>query len=342
LTSQAGAGRSSAGSFPDGVLAVLDCNPLPALIVEVSSERILALSQAALALFSDQGSELVGRTVESLGVGIPPGALELLVEGRLVGFETVHQLRLVDGSLVPLQTWVRTIGDMPLQHVLLVFTLPGKAMRSAGSVLVSELGAVIGTTDARLMIDGLTGDLDATVNGTRKELLGQSIFEIVGAADVAGLVWAVAQTTSTGKGVALPVNMGRAIGQPQQCLMLLLPKNPAPSFIFGLMSPMRPEAASESELGALWDETRGDDIFRVSRDLAALAVAVPGLAELSPRELDVLTRLLAGRRVPAIARVLFISQSTVRNHLSSVFRKLGVESQQELIDLLRQKSGHTV
>jgi DNA-binding NarL/FixJ family response regulator len=69
---------------------------------------------------------------------------------------------------------------------------------------------------------------------------------------------------------------------------------------------------------------------------------VPGLAELSPRELDVLTRLLAGRRVPAIARVLFISQSTVRNHLSSVFRKLGVESQQELIDLLRQKSGHTV
>jgi len=38
--------------------------------------------------------------------------------------------------------------------------------------------------------------------------------------------------------------------------------------------------------------------------------------------------------VPAIAGALFISQSTVRNHLSSVFRKLRVESQQELIDLL--------
>ena len=46
------------------------------------------------------------------------------------------------------------------------------------------------------------------------------------------------------------------------------------------------------------------------------------------------TRLLAGKRVPAIAEALFVSQSTVRNHLSSVFRKLNVQSQQELIDLL--------
>jgi DNA-binding CsgD family transcriptional regulator len=35
---------------------------------------------------------------------------------------------------------------------------------------------------------------------------------------------------------------------------------------------------------------------------------------------------------------MFLSPSTVRNHLSSVFRKLGVGSQQELISLLRQKS----
>jgi len=59
------------------------------------------------------------------------------------------------------------------------------------------------------------------------------------------------------------------------------------------------------------------------------------LGRLSSRELEIVTRLLAGDRVSSIAKLLFLSEGTVRNHLSSVFGKLGVRSQQELIDLLR-------
>ena len=74
------------------------------------------------------------------------------------------------------------------------------------------------------------------------------------------------------------------------------------------------------------------------REMPGAAVAqVPGLSELSSRELEVVTMLLAGDRVPAIAKSLFIAQSTVRNHLSWVFRKLQVRSQQELIVLLRPR-----
>ncbi|HTZ45289.1 MAG TPA: PAS domain S-box protein [Jatrophihabitans sp.] len=64
---------------------------------------------------------------------------------------------------------------------------------------------------------------------------------------------------------------------------------------------------------------------------------VPGLDRLSRREDEVVRMLLRGDRVPVIARQLFVSQSTVRNHLSSVFRKLRVTSQQELIVLLRER-----
>jgi GAF domain-containing protein len=67
---------------------------------------------------------------------------------------------------------------------------------------------------------------------------------------------------------------------------------------------------------------------------AEMDAEVAALSRLSNRELDIVGRLAHGDRVPVIAETLFVSQSTVRNHLSSAFRKLGVSSQQELIDLL--------
>jgi DNA-binding CsgD family transcriptional regulator len=62
------------------------------------------------------------------------------------------------------------------------------------------------------------------------------------------------------------------------------------------------------------------------------------LSRLSPREREVVQRLLAGDRVPLIAESLYLAPSTVRNHLSSVFGKFGVNSQQQLIVLLRTQS----
>jgi DNA-binding NarL/FixJ family response regulator len=60
----------------------------------------------------------------------------------------------------------------------------------------------------------------------------------------------------------------------------------------------------------------------------------PELSSLSDREREVLRELLANRRVPSIARTLGISPSTVRNHLKSIFHKVGVHSQEELIELM--------
>lgn len=59
------------------------------------------------------------------------------------------------------------------------------------------------------------------------------------------------------------------------------------------------------------------------------------LAELSPREQEVLRHLLEGYRVGTIARKLFISPHTVRNHLKKIFAKLDVRSQTELMETLK-------
>ena len=82
-------------------------------------------------------------------------------------------------------------------------------------------------------------------------------------------------------------------------------------------------AAEVVELGLASLAARGGDV-----DINP----VPGLSELSAREWEVLRELLAHNRVAAIARKLFISPATVRNHLKSIFAKLGVHSQQELLE----------
>jgi DNA-binding CsgD family transcriptional regulator len=63
--------------------------------------------------------------------------------------------------------------------------------------------------------------------------------------------------------------------------------------------------------------------------------ACPELDLLSPRESEVVELFMEGQRVSNIAGILFISQHTVRNHLQSVYRKLGVSSQAELIKKLK-------
>jgi PAS domain S-box-containing protein len=61
----------------------------------------------------------------------------------------------------------------------------------------------------------------------------------------------------------------------------------------------------------------------------------PDLVSITDREREVLVHLVAGQRVPAIAAELHISQHTVRNHLKSIYRQLGVGNQSELIERVR-------
>ena len=60
---------------------------------------------------------------------------------------------------------------------------------------------------------------------------------------------------------------------------------------------------------------------------------------LTSRQWEIMDALLEGKRVPRIARDLFLSQSTVRNHLAALFKRFGVHSQPELIERLRDRSG---
>lgn len=58
---------------------------------------------------------------------------------------------------------------------------------------------------------------------------------------------------------------------------------------------------------------------------------------LTKRENEVLLLLAKGRTAPYLARDLFISESTARTHIAHIYRKMNVNSQQELLDEIEKE-----
>lgn len=60
-------------------------------------------------------------------------------------------------------------------------------------------------------------------------------------------------------------------------------------------------------------------------------VAAAHVEPLTHRERDIMNLLVTGRCVREIAEALSIGDKTVRNHLSNIYRKLGVRRQSEAL-----------
>jgi DNA-binding NarL/FixJ family response regulator len=118
--------------------------------------------------------------------------------------------------------------------------------------------------------------------------------------------------------------------------------------IIDLVHPIEPDDASDVDTRTAADRVAQleQHLWRIAHEIEAAGVistvarspapsSVPGLSDLSTRQWEVTTRLLRGERVSTIAREMYLSPSTVRNHLAPIYRKVGVRSQAELLELLR-------
>jgi DNA-binding CsgD family transcriptional regulator len=203
---------------------------------------------------------------------------------------------------------------------------------------------MIGTTDDRLLIDRVGTDAEPFLGYPPKELLGRSILSLVDDSSVAHMLGALAHAFTATRAVATAAGAVRTKGgQMLRCEAVVVPLVPPPTSAFALF-PAEPDVAKTlTDVQRLLQ--RFSDRIAAIDLTTALATApsgaeVPGVTRLTTRELQIVRRLVGGDRVPAIADALFLSQNTVRNQLSSVYRKLGVRSQQEVVDLFRVTVSH--
>ena len=85
------------------------------------------------------------------------------------------------------------------------------------------------------------------------------------------------------------------------------------------------------------EDTLAPAVRAVAAGLTALPVPLRGAADrpaLSHRECEVLRLAIAGNTNSEIAQGMFLAQSTVKSHLSSAYRKLGVCSRKEATSLV--------
>lgn len=79
------------------------------------------------------------------------------------------------------------------------------------------------------------------------------------------------------------------------------------------------------------------DGFRVERRLAEYHREIALSHSLSARETDVFMLLAQGRSRPYICEVLYLSDGTVKTHVSHIYRKFDVHSRQELLDAVQEE-----
>ena len=61
--------------------------------------------------------------------------------------------------------------------------------------------------------------------------------------------------------------------------------------------------------------------------------------DLTPRESEILFYLAKGRNAKHIADQLYVAERTVKTHTYHIYQKMGIHSQQELIDIVENEEG---
>jgi DNA-binding CsgD family transcriptional regulator len=318
------------------ILDLVSRSLAPVLVLQARSHVITAASPGAHELLDEIAQPLVGRSLDELIEGPASAAMPLLATGQITGYETVHVLRLTGQRR---RMWIRALPDTGAVPVVIAVLLRDDA---AGPAFVPEqddgaTSPIIGSTDRGLMIDRISAEVHESLGYSVEDIIGASFLAWFVPEDIPEVLAALATIASQREGLTLRVSVVGADLIPVACRLVLLPLAPAPSCAFALLS--------EDSNGVADGRTVADLLARLSHAIrdagtsAALGSAtlssVVELGRLSSRELEVVSRLMAGDRVSSIAKRLFLSEGTVRNYLSSVFGKFGVATQQQLIELLR-------
>ncbi|MCU1372739.1 MAG: Response regulator containing a CheY-like receiver domain and an DNA-binding domain [Actinomycetia bacterium] len=313
---------------------------IPCLLVDAANGTITELSASAARMLGASRADLRGTKVTTVARGPwRSEVMRLLRAGAIDGYSAHASVRRADGRLVPVSIWVRGIDAEDHRWVVLALSPDGDT--TASVVHSGEVGpTVMGFGDGSGNISMVSNDVTALLGHDPAELVGYPSASFVHVDDLPDYLLTTSTAVATGRSQYLRLRLRHANGSwlPVRAIVTSFPNPGAYRIGFTFTADV---AAADTERVERMSELE-DRLRRIAFDLAAVGVSegvdpevARALGELTHRQQDIVRRLQEGARVPTIAQELYLSQSTVRNHLSTIFRKFGVASQEELLVALR-------
>jgi PAS domain S-box-containing protein len=335
---------------------VIERSQIALLLIQVTTRRIIAMSTAAETLVGSADS-IYGLTSDREQTR---KRLDLLDHGIIDGYQFHADLIDRNGATFSADFDVQRVGDPAAHDLAIVVVSPSDRARSAdraaamaamrGTFSQAELDVpiLVGTIDRDWRIARLSNDVTELLGLDATTLIGMPFTSWVHPDDLGNLLIAIGRAFEDGESITVVVRVRHADGtwMPFTAIIIPLAGRAPPEFAFIARLNRDPAdhaghdtaadrlAALEHRLWRIALELRAAGIVQQVRHMPDLS-GLPRINELSARQLEVLTRLLDGERVPDIASEMFISPSTVRNHLAAIYRKVGVHSQAELLGYVR-------
>jgi DNA-binding CsgD family transcriptional regulator len=323
--------------------AMLACD-FPLIVWQLPAGVIRLINDDAAALFGLPIVRLLGTPAWEL-IGPRDAVSRTIALFSSGDIDDLHAERWVQsgsGERVPVQVWTRAVELDGLRGAISLAIPDREVGRLGRDPLVPWRDLMsVGVADRDLKVLRVSNDIRRVLGVDPDEIVGKTVPELFGID--------AAQIASDPGGDSLVVHVRtpyrRDDGATVVVCVLLAPVSTSHSATMTFAI-----AASAATLtGRLTDrvaelETRlrviGAEV-RAARILDQLTTIPsvqnhPQLRDLSTRQWEILSRLLRAERVNTIAAELYISPSTVRNHLAAIFQKFGVHSQAELIDVLRR------
>ncbi len=341
---------------PDAVEALVGSSDVPLAAVDLPSGQFLAVNPP---LASAVGSTVSALTRSSSLDWLSPDdrhaaqlGLQALADGDLTGYQAIRRLTNPKDPDQVFAIWVSAV-DVDGGRVGLASVIPSARHDNQFRALppvskIPEPGSmVLGTVDSSWRLDRISQDVTPLLGLTPEQCTGQPVLGVIHPSDMPAFLAAVEHARRGERAVRLTLRLNARSHDWTEVTVVLATIAPGdpPPLAFALIrddaaaDPPGPGDSSremqlEGHMLRIAGELQAAGLIPRLQQLPALTDE-PQLGKLTSREWAVLTRLLDGQRVPAIAADLYVSQSTVRNHLSSIYAKLGVHSQVDLIRLLR-------
>jgi len=330
----------------DQLIGSLGALPVAAILTELLTHTFIAANSLAEQLFGARAGELVGSDVlariHPLDRDAARTAYAAMAADVIDGYQVRRRIVRPDGSELTVNVSGRRVDD-PVHPLGLWVLIPLSEPSTELEMLMMETsGVVLAVTDHDWQIDYMSADA-GLLGAQGSELRGFPLLGLVHPSAAEEFLAAVARTAADRLAVTLLTRMRAGDGRwaDRYCLLIPICEHQPPRL--GVIISAGPSGASSGPSGIHLDK----HARHAALEVQAMKVldALPALTrlshgnELSARQTEILARLVAGQRPADVARSMFLSPSTVRSHLSAVYREFDVHSEAELLSaLLRSAS----